>query len=88
MDGGAGNDALYGGAGADVFIFNAGDGSDKVYDFLNGTDRFQIGAAAEAFSDVRIIDSSKNVIIQFSDVSITLANVDHTVIGAKDFIFA
>ena len=33
LDGGAGNDDLTGGAGADTFVFSPGDGSDVIIDF-------------------------------------------------------
>ena len=34
--GGAGNDSLYGGAGNDVFIYKAGEGTDKIFDYTSG----------------------------------------------------
>ena len=40
--GGAGRDVTFGGAGADVFVFSAGDGADTIGDFEIGIDRLQI----------------------------------------------
>ncbi len=39
--GGAGNDSLYGGAGNDTFIYKAGEGIDKIFDYQSG-DMLQI----------------------------------------------
>ncbi|MDI1278941.1 calcium-binding protein, partial [Methylobacter sp.] len=52
LDGGAGNDTLQGGAGNDIYLFNPGDGQDKIldYDYNSGnvdTIRFGVGIAAE-----------------------------------------
>ena len=33
---GAGNDSLWGGSGKDTFIYKAGDGSDKIFDYQSG----------------------------------------------------
>ncbi|RWM91243.1 MAG: calcium-binding protein, partial [Mesorhizobium sp.] len=48
LTGGAGNDTLDGGSGNDTYVFNAGDGSDTVYDTGGGTDTIQLGAGLTA----------------------------------------
>lgn len=42
IEGGAGTDGLYGGAGADTFDYNAGCGTDNIYDFVDDVDTIQI----------------------------------------------
>lgn len=43
LNGGAGSDILYGGAGADTFKIGDGDGKERVRDFENGVDKFDVG---------------------------------------------
>jgi Ca2+-binding RTX toxin-like protein len=51
--GGTQNDNLTGGAGADVFLFNVGDGADIIMDWEDGLDRIDISAYGLAsFGDV------------------------------------
>jgi Ca2+-binding RTX toxin-like protein len=51
----------YGGSGADVFVFNRGDGTDTVTDFVNGLDVLQIANGAEKFADITVLDAGLNV---------------------------
>ncbi|MFT4012101.1 MAG: hypothetical protein QM682_01625 [Paracoccus sp. (in: a-proteobacteria)] len=85
LDGGIGNDTLAGGAGADAFIFAAGDGADRISDFQDGVDRIVIESGAERFADLRITDLGADTRISFSNVTVTLAKIDHAVLGAADF---
>ena len=85
--GGLGNDRLTGGSGADRFVFQRGDGTDRVTDFANGIDHFEIGSGAARFSDLTVTDAGADVRISFANVVIVVADVAHTVIGASDFIF-
>ena len=59
--GGAGNDALNGGDGADSYVFNRGDGADTIADtgVENGADRIEFGAGIAA-ADVDLFRSGAN----------------------------
>jgi len=94
LDGGAGNDLLSGGADADVFRFTGKWGSDKVADFQDGIDRIDLRGSSLDFralsitqinadSDGRVDD----VIIKANGQSITLLNMQKTMLGAADFLF-
>lgn len=87
LQGGAGNDILAGGAGTDHFLFSKGAGVDRIIDFADGLDRIVIDSGAGAFGQVRIVDLGRDARVSFSDVTITLSNVDHARLGAEDFIF-
>lgn len=88
LNGGVGNDVLIGGAGADKFVFATNYGQDVIKDFQNGIDRIQINSGANRFADLTVRDSGNDVIVRFSNVTIILEDVNHTLIGASDFIFA
>ena len=88
LTGGSGDDVLAGGAGRDRFVFNSNDGDDTITGFQNNLDKFVIQSGAEAFSEVTITDAGNDVLIEFGDVSITLVNVNHTLIGQNDFLFS
>ena len=59
--GGAGNDTLYGGFGADIFIYD-GQGADIITDYGVGSDKISLGAEM-IISDVEVAD--KNVTLKF-----------------------
>ena len=83
----AGADNLLGGAGADRFVFLRGDGQDRIGDFQNGLDRIEIASGAERFADLRIVDGGANVVVSYGADRIALANIDHKLIDAGDFLF-
>ena len=85
--GGIGNDTLWGGSGADVFVFATGHGSDMIADFEDGNDQVRIASGAADFSAITITSQGVDTLLQFSDVSILLSNVDAAAIGPGDFIF-
>jgi len=83
----AGNDRLLGGLGDDKFVFNTGDGSDLIRDFSIGNDLILIGNGASQFSDLTITDDGGAAKIAFSNVEITLQNIDFTTLTDSDFDF-
>ncbi|MGK7963173.1 DUF302 domain-containing protein, partial [Crocosphaera sp.] len=84
LNGGVGNDELTGGQGADTFILAAGEGTDTITDFGNGSDLIGllrgIGFSDLSFSGEDIILTSTNEILA------TLTGVDTTTLTASDFI--
>ncbi|QHQ34198.1 M10 family metallopeptidase C-terminal domain-containing protein [Algicella marina] len=86
--GNAGNDTLAGGTWADVFVFDSGDGTDRILDFQDGVDTIRIDSGAAAFWQLSVSDAGADTLIDFSDVRIRLVNFDHTLIDAGDFNFA
>ncbi|WP_017999646.1 calcium-binding protein [Paracoccus sp. N5] len=87
LRGGLGNDTLHGGPGADSFVFAAGDGADRILDFVDGQDRIVIESGAERFAELRITDLGADARISFGNVVIVLANIDHHLLTAQDFLF-
>jgi Ca2+-binding RTX toxin-like protein len=85
--GGLGRDRLVGGADADRFVFQRGGGTDRVADFQDGLDRFEIGTGANSFADITVADDGVNVRISFADAVIIVENRLHTLINASDFVF-
>ncbi|WP_339949436.1 calcium-binding protein [uncultured Albimonas sp.] len=89
IDGGAGNDKLWGGAKADRFVFESGDGRDKVMDFA-GRDRIDLRGHDEAggfralkkdFADVKA-----GVKIGVGDDAIVLVDVEAQDLDKGDFL--
>jgi serralysin len=91
IDGGALNDILTGGGGADDFVFGDGDGIDTVTDFQNGADQFDLTGVAgvDEFSDLVLTDLGASVKVDYGTGSFELANVASVAtVDAGDFIFA
>ena len=57
--GGTGNDRLEGGEGDDVYIFNKGDGEDRIFD-ANGSDTIQFGAGIKPDDVIAKVVSGSN----------------------------
>ena len=71
LTGGKGNDTLTGGNGSDVFVYNKGDGNDKILDYTDDDTISITGAVA------KVADKGKDVIF-------TVGNEKISVIGAAD----
>ncbi len=87
LTGGLAQDILTGGSGKDRFVFNTGDGTDTITDFTDGEDRIVIDSGATSLAQVTVVDLGADAQIRFSNLRITLLDIDHTLIGAGDFQF-
>lgn len=92
LDGGAGNDVLVGGIGADVFSIGSGNGSDVIYNYKAGWDAIRLtGHGFTSFSQV--VSAARQV---GADVEIRLDGAETLVLrgvaigtlSAADFNFA
>jgi len=84
LDGGAGNDILFGGRGADIFVFDTQDGGqDTIFDFTNGVDIIDLGgnSAFDSFAELLAVGSQIGLetVFNFSDDNIL--TLDNTVLG-------
>ena len=88
LDGGKGNDNLFGGAGADLFVLKPGEGNDVIADYVDGIDRFVLGGGLE-FNDLTIVQNINNTQIQITGTNETLATLNSVTanfLNADDFI--
>lgn len=93
LNGGAGNDFISGGSEADLFLFTAGFGVDRISDFEDGIDQIAfIGVPTVAdFTDLVVTQSGANALITLASGGtgqVTLLNALAANIDASDFIFA
>ena len=100
LNGGAGNDQLWGGPNDDTFVFNVGSGNDTINQFNRGnsavgstaTEHDIINLQDYHFADWgtlqgKITEVSGNAVIQLSaNDSITLVGVDFNDLHQTDFI--
>ena len=86
--GGDGNDVLYGDTAndgndaegfADIFVFDANDGADKVFDFEVGVDQIELKGVAEVFFAYK----AGNTILTYGATTVTFLDVT---IGADDLM--
>jgi Ca2+-binding RTX toxin-like protein len=93
LRGGLGADVLTGGAGSDLFVFESSGGSDRITDFVSGTDKIDLHLLATDSSAVSsAIGRSGDLVVSVdanhdgrADFTITLTGVSH--VDSGDFIF-
>ena len=85
--GGAGNDTLTGGTGSDTFVFNSGEGSNWIKDFVDGEDMIEIASGASDFADLILSSSGSDTIMSFDGTTVTLEGVLLTDLDQNDFLF-
>lgn len=68
--GGAGDDSLRGGRGADIFVFTGGDGNDRVLDFKQGVDRFDLSRIGSI--DFGALDTNGNSVLDKGDAHVDI----------------
>ena len=87
LDGGTEGDLLRGNGGRDTFVLTEGGGSDKIYDYLDGTDRLGLSSSL-SFSSLQITQAgsdSEITITSSGELLGTLYNTDANEIDASDF---
>lgn len=87
LNGGNGNDRLSGGDGADVFIFAADHGRDRIIDFTTGSDLIRFSQTGLSFEDLTLKAKEDGTEIISSAGSITLNGVSPEDLSAADFLF-
>ena len=89
LQGGDGDDTLEGGDGDDTFVFDAGDGQDRIADFANG-DIIQFDRVLFDYSDLDIQQDGNDTTIAYGDGDgkITLTNVQASSLDSSDFWFS
>ena len=89
LNGGAGDDVLVGGSGADVFVVQAGNGSDAIDNFRSGWDTIKLdGYGLTSWSQVRAAaaQAGNDVAIKLSaSEKLVLHNVQLASLHASDF---
>ncbi|MDU0364238.1 calcium-binding protein [Rhizobium sp. 25PS6] len=88
--GGSGDDALYGEAGADQFWFQIGEGTDIVYDYVDGTDKIGVGAS---IAGINLYNYNGSALLEFvatgaASTYALLNGVAPTAIDGTDFLWA
>ncbi len=86
ISGGKGKDTIFGGEGADIFIYNKGDGKDTIFNFGDG-DKISLGSGAE-IKDAKI--KKGDSIIKIGSGSITVKDTSEITLtsGGSDTIFS
>ena len=91
LDGGEGADRLYGNEDGDTFIFGAGHGDDRIFDFNNDEDQIDLSAfSLSGFDELTITSISDSVKIDLTEHgggTILLQNFDAANLDAADFLF-
>jgi serralysin len=84
-----GNDGLTGGSGADTFVFEAGDGKDRIIDFGRGADKIDFSGMFDNFDAV--IDAASQgkagVTIEYDGGSVLLMGVKLAALDEGAFVF-
>ena len=88
LDGGKGLDTLWGGAGDDTFVITRGTNVTRIKDYLDGTDRLQLGSGL-TFDDLNFIQNGSNVQIRFvgnNEFLAAIENVNTANFDPADFV--
>lgn len=77
-------DVILGGRGTDTFLFELGEGKARIMDYAPGKDQIYFNVAAPELSNLVISMSGADTVLTLSDLTITLADVDRTLLLASD----
>lgn len=84
IDGSAGNDTLFGGSGADIFKLTINFDTDRIVDFVSGSDRIMLSTDL-TFADLSLNDNQISVTAT-NETLATLTGFDTTTLTESDFI--
>ncbi len=76
-----------GGADADIFFFEAGDGVDKIRGFEDGLDTLEF--AGLQFDDLKIqADKAGNTVVRYGEDDVVRLDIARGLISEDDFVFS
>jgi len=88
IHGGLGDDVMTGGPGDDVFVFNAGNGDDRITDFTSGEDIIRFANIAGLdYAGLSISYNGGDAVIDYGTGSITLNGIAPNSLTSADFEF-
>ena len=76
IEGGTGNDMLYGGTDTDTFAFQTGDGADTIYDFDTASDMIRLTGTGLTYANLTITQSGTTATVTYGTDTIALLNTD------------
>ena len=82
LDGREGDDQHIGGGGADMFVFTANPGNDRILDFMSGSDKIDLRAFDLDSADITTAASGSNTIVSVDTNGDTLADFTITLVNA------
>lgn len=86
LDGGGLEDLLVGGRDADIFVFVAGHGDDRIADFQRGLDRVDLSALGATFAALSFEQDGQDARLILADGTITFAKILASRLTDDDFI--
>jgi hypothetical protein len=90
INGGLGNDTLFGGNDTDFFTLRAGEGTDYIFDYRDGIDKFILAGGLE-FGQIEVVQNINSTQIKLGDTDEVLANLSSVTansLDANDFVEA
>ena len=85
--GGTGNDVMFGQGGSDAFVIRANAGTDRIFDFEDGSDVIEYRNGPGAFADLSITQVGGDVHIVSSNGTTILVGFSTADVDASDFAF-
>ena len=87
LEGGEGNDTLYGQGGSNTFVFEVNAGNDRIMDFDNGLDTIEYINGPANFGALTITQDGADVLIASANGTLRILNTVTAVFDASDFVF-
>lgn len=87
IDGSTGNDVMWGGTGADVFVFQTDAGHDRVFGFNADEDMLDFSQTGLSFDQLEIKNYGAVTQVSYGDADVMIFSVSCETLTEDNFIF-